>query len=1815
MKGGLMKSLKNSNWRMIALSLILLATLNTASGIGLFKGYYTGTVTWDGGGVSGATVKVQCPGAPLAQISTSGSGDYTILTENFFWSLGGVPSCTITVTKTGYDDYLTNGLAVIATVQSPVTVNMVLTRKTTTATVDTNVAANVEYSYNGAEWNDCGADGTSHSCTVYQSTNFRLRASASGYFDTYNPSAITWNNINIDTNYDITLPQIPATTQTLTVTTNVKTDVIFTYDNWFTPNGCDGAGTTSHSCTINEGVGFNVSAIASDSDAGKYINTNDTTYQTSGITGNTAMSITLPARIRVAINGSPISGLLSVGSDNQQLDGSSYYDFPITPNTYTVGLSSINYCDFETSVIAQGDAQSLVNIWRARVTVDNGGSLNINDAIVNISYDTNEFICPYDTTMYECLAPASTSFTITAIHPYYQTNTYLNAGLTDNVSPIISLTLKDFNLTVATNASPVQYTYDNTIYNPCSDNSDNTYNCTVTAITPFNVTTSGVGYLAGLYKDLGLTGDKETTMNPDTTLRVNFTSLKPVRGNITAISNVSPTYELNYTIEDNYNSTGWYYIPIDPAGNYYNISYIEDTGRYAIQDNGSPFNASPISQGTVTLNISEVTYQFDINLTDDNNNNAMIPDGSVNATYDGSEFVCQYSANIYWCSIPHNTLFNIKGSKDGYVTKNLYGSDQIITSSPSPGTRLDLERTVMVDLSFGNPIQGNITAISDVSQAYDLVLDVGANYNPTGLYYLPLDPTGSNYTISYSDLIGRYIQVGIASPVNASQISQETVILTINEMNHEFNVTVRDMSNKTVITNAFVNTTYDGSEFVCLYSTGNNTCNIPSSTPFNITVNLAGYVNLLYEDADGISQDSQTTADLMRTLRINLSSVIPTRGNITTISNVSPTYELNYSIEENYNSTGWYYIPIDPAGNNYTINYTDFTGRYVIQDNGSPFNASPINQLTATLNISEVTYQLDINLTDDNNNNTMIPDGSVNATYDGSEFVCQYSANIYWCSIPHNTLFNIKGSKDGYVTKNLYGSDQIITSTPSPGTRLDLQQTLKIVIEDDDGQAINEGSIVINNSDNTQTLFTTDLTGNNAFDFYYNLSAGQQFNAYYINVSTNFNYYEALSQSIANPPVNQKVVNLGPVRVWATPINVTSPEGAVSNYNVTIDNTVYPNLALITLDRTKHDISASKIGHTISSITINDGSANNGSPVNLVINKTLWVNVSDENHNQTIGEVAIFNYLGSEINRVTLVNGSAWVPVDPVQNANPLTLAFESDTYVDINQIIPASTINTQSTHYINLATELSRILTIKAEDYFTNEELTEFNVIVWNNDTTYCTTSLCEFNAFGEVNTTNVTISKPGYFNRTIVDQPTTAGTFTIQITPRAVVYLSTEANITIVDTKMTASILDDEDLMNVSTNSNGVAALPLEEDIEFLLRIWAVDYANKTIGPYTTTDEVLIIGGSSNQIEIESFNVTITGVPVITSVSYVPQEPISTDNINITVNATDVHGGFDIIDACELRIDTDSLWEPMIGDFDNYTITATKEIRTLSNAIHTIRASCHDSDGWSEEYVLSINVGNVTIPEDTNDTDTNETFNVTTPIAVRIAELKSKYALLVKSGLNTEEIAAAMKSVDENINTHGIEEALTLAESLFPLMTLQGGGTVKTITNNNAEYIARLIAIREDQPYTLTELKNSIEQAIYRKIGKGYLLNGEDKTVITLSIFSTKDNPDAIIADFNPGTSSAQNTIEYNEGMISYFKGLKTGENVFEYVIDSEVGETIEPIVFTMKELSGSDKVVKGVTGFGVGIPGVFEVPVIYLGAGAGVIALVFFLIKRFY
>ncbi|MBD3312200.1 hypothetical protein GF352_01965 [archaeon] len=1015
--------------------------------------------------------------------------------------------------------------------------------------------------------------------------------------------------------------------------------------------------------------------------------------------------------------------------------------------------------------------------------------------------------------------------------------------------------------------------------------------------------------------------------------------------------------------------------------------------------------------------------------------------------------------------------------------------------------------------------------------------------------------------------------------------------------------------NTQVLTNTNANVDYSLDTLNYFSCTGDGTkthvCSI-NNTPFYLSSNPTVNGYLLINNQQSSNMGSSITLDHDSSLLVNLSSVKPVRG----LLNVSP-YNV-YDISSIYESSGLYYLPV-PTGS-YTVSYTDSSNRYSYAGGGENVNLNTSSQTSpekVTLSLTETTYTFILTLTDDNDNNALITNADVYGVFDSGDNECTNNGDgTYSCEIPHNTAFNIKAVKNGYVTEDLYTSPQIILGPQAE--QMNLIRTLRIGLMDDFYQPVDTGMIYVDD-DEDNNLLTHDLSGNTDTEFYFDVSP-QTIKAYYLD---GYEFSPSNVETTALTSNSQTTVSLGTEDTWPTDINVNTQEGSLSDYTLWIDGEVVQGTTF-GLNQYSHEIKVNKTGYLTAQTTL--PSMNNGSPVNFVINHTLSVNVSDQNNDPASGKIKIYNSSGVMINEVLFSNGTAWVPVDPLQNDEALNLRFESNDYVDLDDELPINVLNDQSTYYVSLDTHTLTKLSIRVEDYYSNLELDDADIRAWNNDTTYCTSSDCRFELFNPPEKVNITASKEGYFEQTLVNKSTSSGTLGIELKPRAVIFTNVESNSTIINTKKTSSSLDDEEIMNVSSNENGTNSLPLDIDVEFMIRLWADGYYSRTIGPFTTTsDDTLVIASEDDPEILEAlYNESGDLPPVITGMAYSPSNPSNIEDITLTINATDVGGGNHTIDICYYRVDGGLFWDSLDSDYDDYQITASKNIGPLSNGTHNVSAVCHDvNDSLGPEEHLIISIGSGSPVDDEGDEDDDEEVNDTEPgnqtisKTLRLSSIRKNYEVIIKTGLNNNDIAEAVNNAEVKINTNEADDALSLAEEAIPTVTLVRSGSVKAGKSSSPEQIAYQVTSTENQPYSLTELKNLIKNVAVTKTAKTYQINGVSKTLIKLTIYSQKDNPNAVVADFNPDESSAPNTITTSEGSISYFKGLSRGENVFEYVINGEVSETIEPVVFEMKPLSDVEKTIKGVTGFSIGVPGVIEVPVIYLGIGAAVL----FLIIKFF
>ncbi len=1031
-------------------------------------------------------------------------------------------------------------------------------------------------------------------------------------------------------------------------------------------------------------------------------------------------------------------------------------------------------------------------------------------------------------------------------------------------------------------------------------------------------------------------------------------------------------------------------------------------------------------------------------------------------------------------------------------------------------------------------------------------------------------------------------------------------------------------------------------------SCSGNTCIVYEGDPFTLTAKKEGYVTATYE-SNGISEDESISPLLVPTVKVMLNPD-PATGEI--------DVDGNKWVDVDGSST--YEIPLVP-GKRYTISYVDHTGKYSFAS--ATFSPSSEKQTQITLGISEMIYDLDVSVLDATDSHALtnaevkatydgaehsctlnngvyhctipkdatefsisasaegyvisvlslelagppqpvtillrpaydldisvldsvdshaLTNAEVKATYDGAEHSCTLSEGTYHCIIPHATDFSISASAEGYVTGTL--NPPQLTSQPQPGTSIPLDRSLAVHIESLGYGAVDSGKIIVNNSDNTKTLASVDLDGSST-DYSFAISP-QEVNVYFEGGED----FESLQDKVQVGSDSQASVNFAPVKTWHTDISVTSPAGPVSDYSLMTDSgECYDAYCVLKPDATK--VTVMKSGYVTTDYDVPSG--NNGSPISIEINTTLAVNVTDQNDLPADGMVKVLK--GEEVIAEGDINdGIAWIPVDP--DEGELVARLFSSNY--ITNTTTFSGLSSSSTSYVSLKTQVMSSLSVDVEDYYTNNSLDDYSISFKEGDKEWCAESPCKFDTPNPPEKVNISISRQGYDSKEVKNVNVNEGEIKIKIKPQVVAFFDTQVNVTVIDPE------DDYEILRVESTDNGVASLPVDDNILFLLNATAADYKPLVLGPYNSTVD-REIGSPEEPLEMVPLHIKSKEYgPVVTGFNY----SVKDGNVTFVINASDEGRGNDIIDACYLTLDDTGFWYKMNSSYDSYIINASADVGTLSGE-HNVIIYCHDANnGDGPEKKEEISIGEGKKEEEQEESKQEETEVSPT---LKLAELKNKYDFIVKAGLDTPEIREAMAQAEEKIGTDEAEDAIKNAEKELPLIKLNGGGEVMTYSGNK-EDIAYRIALREDQPYTKQELKSLVRVPVFQKTVRKYLLNGEPKSVVTLKIISNKDNPYAIVADFNPGKSGATHSISVKDGSISYFKGLHKGENVFEYVIDGNVERTPEPVVFDMKPISGAGRVFKQVTGFAVGVPG-FEVPVIYIGAGVVILLLVLkFLIR---
>jgi len=1441
---------------------------------------------------------------------------------------------------------------------------------------------------------------------------------------------------------------------------------------------------------------------------------------------------------------------------------------------------NLNRIPLSLTVVTNNGVDATVEIKNVETTANGGDEDYPATSPVTCSGTGNNHVC----SVYKGLG-----FELTINAPLHETRIYTDPDGVTN-SGTLSLELFENSYTIALTLKPDGLTNPSVIITngngeSCTYVQAQQWNCKVYKDQQFTITGNADGFDPNPYTTT-YTSDYHPTAKTLTLTRTLLTipvtvssdGLNPLTGSTLSLTGgLGSCSDPNPTGDGVFSCLVYYNVPFTLTGNHAN--YGGETGQ--------SFQYTRTGQESILLNLNPTTVTLSGTVTPINTQ-LNVDNGSG----------CTNNQGSYSCTVYKNQAFTMTGTAQYYTPGQWINT----LSGDVSGFDISLARNTLDNVNvIINPQEASTQAI----------------FSGDGL----IDCTGSSGAYVCDLYEGQSFRIQATNP-HYSPHDQEYTKIDTNDIVINLQQTTSEISGNLDPTTTLVEFMYAGSGYTpCAKDAGTYTCTVDSGEDVTVRATETGYITYTKNYPTAIT-DNDEHIILDPSLKISFDNDSPMTGNLL-VDSPNDIYDQTIPMSPSLYQGDSVYLPLNPAGNQYTISYEDTQSRYEYQGTGKTISVNTATQSEVSLTIDETIWDMDMALVDANNNNNPIIDGQVFAEYDGIDHECPFSVpnQYYLCSIANNTPFNIRGEKDGYVTKYFFDQPQTITSQPGPGNTMDLQRNLRVGLMDDSQAAVNIGAIYINNSANTQTITTLDLTSNTEVEFYFAISP-QTVNVYYVD---GLEYSPSDIETITVTSTGQSLAVLGVEDTWPTIINVNSTSGVLTwgDYTLLIDENppgddrcqINNGVPTCSLNQYSHTIKVSKTGYTTD--TVNVAAGNNGAAVNARINQTLRVNITDQNGNGASGTVKIINNSGVEIFSGSLSNGIVWAPIEPWQNNEKLTVEFSSSSYVDLEHEINAGNLNNQATHYVNLATYSQTSITVKLEDHYTHEELSDFEVRAWRDTTTYCTGNPCSFNMFEPPANVNLTISKDGYFEETRVDQEIGVGTLAMTIKPRAVIFMANEVNVTVNNTKKTSSVLDDEVLTTVSSNEDGTTSIPIGPDIEFMLFITAKNYKNMTLGPFNTYNDVgnvTLIASENDPIEMDLLYGGVLEPPIITGMSYSPQYPNATDNITVTINVSDDGRGKHNITQCQYRIDQSLQWFAMDSAYNNYTLNATKNIGQLSNGNHTIDFSCEDTDdGWStDRYYIEVLIGEEARgqqdddqdqDDDSDDDSDDDQDDVPTSNALRLAELRSKYELIIKSGFNTATISAAIQNAEDKIGTSEASQALTDAENAIPLITLKGGGTVRTTKNSSPETIALEIAQAENQPYTANQLRNTLKTVAFSKTARRYTLEGEDKTIITLKVFSRESNPDAVIADFNPGQSSAPTTITTNQGSITYFKGLSQGENVFEYVVTGEVTESSEPIVFEMKSLSGAE----GITGFSIGIPGLLEIPVIYVGIGAAILLLV--------
>lgn len=486
----------------------------------------------------------------------------------------------------------------------------------------------------------------------------------------------------------------------------------------------------------------------------------------------------------------------------------------------------------------------------------------------------------------------------------------------------------------------------------------------------------------------------------------------------------------------------------------------------------------------------------------------------------------------------------------------------------------------------------------------------------------------------------------------------------------------------------------------------------------------------------------------------------------------------------------------------------------------------------------------------------------------------------------------------------------------------------------------------------------------------------------------------------------------------------------------------------------------------------------------------------------------------------------------------------------------------------------------------------------------TFCTQDHCVFTDLYNSNTTvDIQVSKGGYITNTTTGVNIYSGEVNILLRAGTKVYVTPNGTI------VRAYKVDDNSLITMTTTSNNLGYLAVPKDLRFYLVLSKEGYYNYTTSTY--------IFDGDNQLEVGKDYSKIRLVEII--------EIVDNNNQNRT-GGTNVTDTTPPADVSQLRyVGIGSTWitfawtNPTTQDFDhtavyingNFLKNTNEETYTagglLSNTTYTFKARTVDRSGNpSNGITLQVTTTNANAipPED---------YNNYLSLLTEINKYRDDYKLLEQIGYDNPSIVTSLDQA-ENLLKSGQSNYLLLTSSAInnvknqiPQVNVIDEGTTSQKETQNV-VLALEISKYENQPYTEAEIRNMLTTKYnigYEKKIKHFQIDNMNKTLVIITIFSSKKYSDMYIADFAQGQAlNAENTIQTSEGTIVYFKGIEQGENVYTYVMNGYTKADASPTIFEMKTLSESEKVVRGITGLSVGVPGVIEVPIIVIVIIIGVI-----------